>query len=42
MKAIKSLMLMLFLALVGLLIINVGFANDNLTLEEHDLIHTSR
>jgi len=29
-------MLMLFLALVCLLIINVGFAENNLTLEEHD------
>lgn len=36
MKAIKSLMLMLFLALVCLLIINVGFATNNFTLEEHD------
>ena len=36
MKPLKSLMLMLFLALVCLLIINVGFAENNLTLEEHD------
>ncbi len=36
MKALKSLMLMLFLALVCILIINMGFAANNLTLEEHD------
>lgn len=36
MKFIKSFLLILILALVGLFLVNVGFAAANITLEEHD------
>ncbi len=36
MKFLRNFMIMLLLALVTILIMNAGFANDNLDLEEHD------